>query len=274
MTVGFLSLVATPIGHLKDITLRALETLQTCDIIVCEDTRVSQKLLQAYHIRKPLLTYHDHNAEKMRPRLVEKLKKGAHLALITDAGTPLVSDPGYKLVQACYENGIPFTALPGPSAILPALLLSGYPPYPFSFYGFVDTKEMPSLQEDPKTLIIFESPHRLVKTLEKMCIVFPHRAGCVIREISKRYESVQRGSFEALFEFYQNTPPKGEIVIVIAPRSIQSAPSQEAIDHALETALRGYHLKEACALVADALGLAKRVVYQRALQIRKNKDKP
>lgn len=210
-----LSLVSTPIGNLGDMTLRAIHTLQEVDLIACEDTRVTLKLLSHLSIRKPLLAYHDHNAQAIRPRLLKKLQEGQHIALVSDAGTPLISDPGYKLVKACYEFSIQVTCLPGASSVLPALLLSGFAPYPFVFCGFA--ADLEPWKKVQATLLFFEAPTRFVKTLHKMKEALPGRPVAIARELTKFYEECKRGSYEEIIKHYEEYPPKGEIVIVLGP---------------------------------------------------------
>ncbi|MEI8295817.1 MAG: 16S rRNA (cytidine(1402)-2'-O)-methyltransferase, partial [Alphaproteobacteria bacterium] len=213
-----LYIVATPIGNLGDITLRAIETLKNSDAIVCEDTRVTQKLLRAYSIKKPLYSYHDHNAQKICPILIKELQDGKVLALLSDAGMPLVADPGYQLVQACIEASIPITVIPGPSAVLTALALSGLPPDRFAFLGFFDVKKLDTVQDFPGTLIFFEAPHRLMATLEKLPGLFPQRACVVARELTKYFEEVVRGTPEQVFAaFSGRSAIKGEIVLLLGP---------------------------------------------------------
>lgn len=269
MAKGGLYIVATPIGNLKDITLRAIDTLKACDLIACEDTRVSRKLLTTYSIDKPLISYHDHNADKMRPAILEKIKQGQAVALISDAGTPLISDPGYKLVRDCYQIGLEVTFLPGPSAVLAGLVLSGLPSDKFFFAGFADKKNYGVLTPIPATIVFFESAKRLQATLKSMALHFSNRPVAVIREMTKRFEEVRRGSFEELIQFYQeNGPPKGEVVVVLGPPEYQQALEQD-LDKILKKALKEHPLKDACTLVAGMLGIPRKQVYQRALNIKK-----
>ena len=184
---GGLYIVATPIGNLGDMTLRALETLKGCDVIACEDTRVSRKLLSAYSIDKPVMSYHDHNAGQVRPFLLDKMKSGQAVALISDAGTPLISDPGYKLVRQCYEADVPVTFLPGASAVIAGLVLSGMPTDRFLFAGFADKKAYGELSPLSMSLIFFESAQRLGATLKDMAHAFPNREVAVVREITKLF---------------------------------------------------------------------------------------
>jgi 16S rRNA (cytidine1402-2'-O)-methyltransferase len=269
-----LYLVATPIGNLRDISLRALDLLGTADVIACEDTRVTAKLMARYGFHTPRLPYHEHNAEQMRPVLIDRLKGGAVVALVSDAGTPLISDPGYKLVQAVHAEGIPVTTLPGASAPLTALLLSGLPSDRFFFAGFMPPKEtgrkreLSALVAVPGTLVFFETAPRLAASLADMAEVLGNRPAAVARELTKMYEEVRRGTLEELAVHYDNAgPPKGEIVVVVG--GPPEAPPVEAddLDAALNAALASMSIKDASAAVATATGLPRREVYQRALAL-------
>ncbi len=219
---GKLYIVATPIGNLRDITLRALEVLKTVDVIACEDTRHSLKLLNAFEIRKPLLSLHQHNEAKRLPELIAALQRGESVALISDAGTPLISDPGYRLVKEALENGIPLEVLPGPSAILSALVLSGLPTDGFYFLGFLPPKSaarrrrFEALKEFPDTLVFFEAPHRIQKFLEEAYAVLGPRPVALAREMTKKFEEVYRGPLRPRFNDYSLRSWKGEFVVVLA----------------------------------------------------------
>jgi len=266
-----LFIVATPIGNLGDITLRALETLKSCHTIACEDTRVSRKLLSAYGIDKPLMSYHDHNADQMRPVILEKIAKGQAVALISDAGTPLISDPGYKLVRHCYEAKLPVTFLPGPSAVIAGLVLSGMPTDRFLFAGFVDKKTYAEFSQVVVTLIFFESAKRLKATLKDMAHHFSNREVAVVREITKLFEEVRKGSFDELIAYYDETgTPKGEVVLILSPPVIQQA-SLTDVDQLLRQSLATHSIRDACTLVAGILGIPRKAVYQRALALQKEK---
>src|SRR5690349_4151623 len=221
---GLLALVATPIGNLGDISARGLETLRGADLIACEDTRVTGNLLSKFDIRRPTLPYHDHNAETMRPKLMERLEHGETVALVSDAGMPLISDPGYKLVQAATGTGIAITVIPGPSAPLAALVLSGLPSDRFLFAGFLPAKDgarrttLQELKSVPATLLLFETGPRLAGSLAACREVLGNRQAAVARELTKLHEEVRRGALGELARHYQEAgPPKGEIVLVIAP---------------------------------------------------------
>lgn len=217
-----LSLVATPIGNLGDITLRALEALHAADLIACEDTRHSGHLLRHFGIHKPLVSYHEHNEARRTAELIERLAAGEHVALITDAGLPGISDPGHRLLRACQERGLPYTILPGASAVLTALLGSGFPAEAFYYGGFLPVKsggrerDLLAAAAREVTSVFFESPHRLLKTLEVCARHFPERALCVARELTKQFEEFRRGPAPALLAHYSTQPVKGEIVFLIS----------------------------------------------------------
>ncbi len=274
-----LYLVATPIGNLKDITLRALETLAAADLVLCEDTRVSAKLLRAHGLSPRLRPYHEHNAARVRPQIIQDIKDGGAVALISDAGTPLVSDPGYKLVRACQEEGVAVTALPGPSAALAGLLLSGLPSDRFFFAGFLPPKSaarktaLRALEGVPGTLIFFESQNRLAASLADMAATLGDREAAVLRELTKLFEEARRDRLSALAAAYAaEGPPKGEIVIAVAPpRAEDAAPSQEEFDLRLRSALESGSLRDAVDRLATETGLPRKQVYARALELEKGK---
>ena len=223
-----LSIVPTPIGNLSDVTLRALETLKQADIIVCEDTRQTQKLLQHYGIVKQLLSYHDHSSPQKTAGVVELLREGKRVALVSDGGMPLVSDPGFQVVHAVLAEQLPLEVLPGPSAVTMALVLSGLPTDSFSFFGFLSNKgqrrkhELQALTEREETLIFFESPFRIVKTLEAMLEVFGDREAAVARELTKKFEEVLRGNLAGLIQDMTQKPRKGEMVVLVAGKNRKS----------------------------------------------------
>lgn len=237
--------VATPIGNLKDITLRALEVLQNCDIIACEDTRESSKLLGHYGISKPKWSYHDHNADQVRPKIVEAIQNGQSVALISDAGTPLISDPGTKLVQACRQEDIYVTTLPGPSAVTSALVLSGLMSHAFTFLGFFDKKKVSTWQNQDSTLVFFESAKRLLKTLTIMEEIFHGRKVAVVREISKMFEETTLGAFAEVIQYYTHNPARGEIVIVLGQPEFNMDINDDVLMSAMIDALSHYTFKEA-----------------------------
>jgi len=217
-----LFLVPTPIGNLKDITFRALEILGSVNLILAEDTRTAKKLLNHYNIKTPLQSHHMYNEHKSVESVCSKILSGVTIALISDAGTPGISDPGFLLVRSCVEKEIPVETLPGPTALIPALVNSGLPCDRFCFEGFLPpkkgrTKRMTGLAEETRTMVFYESPYRLVKTLEELAVHFgPEREASVSRELSKMFEENIRGTLTFLSEYYTNKPPKGEIVIIVA----------------------------------------------------------
>ncbi len=270
-----LHIVATPIGNLRDISFRALATLAAADAVLAEDTRTSKTLLAHYGISTPLLPYHEHNAAQMRPKVLAKLREGGKLALISDAGTPLVSDPGYKLVAELVAEGLPVTGIPGPSAVLAALVLAGLPTDRFFFEGFLPPKSggrrtrLTELAAIPGTLVFFESPRRLAEMLADAAAVLGARPGAVARELTKFYETVRRGTLPELAAHYETQEEaRGEIVVIIGPPgAVDLVPTDEAIDERLRVALAKVSLKEAVAQVAAELGQPRRKVYARALEL-------
>jgi len=272
-----LHLVATPIGNLRDITVRALEVLAAADLIACEDTRVTRKLLDHYGIATPLTPYHDHNAAAARPKLIARLAGGAAVALVADAGTPLVSDPGFKLVREAREAGHGVTALPGASAVLAALTVAGLPTDRFFFEGFLPAKEgqrrsrITELARVPATLVLFESGPRLAAALADLAAGLGPRDAAICRELTKLHEEVRRGDLATLARDYAvAAEPRGEIVIVVAPPDPQAATSDAAdLDALLRQALERVSLKEAVGEIAAVTGRPRREVYQRALALSK-----
>lgn len=218
-----LYLVATPIGNLGDITLRALEVLKNADLIACEDTRHSGHLLAHYQIRKPLISYHEHNEARRTAELIEELAAGKNIALITDAGLPGISDPGHRLLRACQERGVPYTILPGPSAVLTALIGSGFPAEAFFYGGFLPVKsggrerDLRAAAERSVTSVFFESPHRLLKTLAFCAEHLPEVRLCVARELTKTFEEFRIGTGPELLAHYSAKSVKGEIVFLVHP---------------------------------------------------------
>lgn len=273
-----LYVVATPIGNLKDISLRGLNVLAAADAVLAEDTRVTKTLLAHYGITTPLLAYHEHSSEAVRERMVQRIREGQALALVSDAGTPLVSDPGYKLVQAAIEEGLPVTPIPGPSAILTALVVSGLPTDRFFFEGFLPAKSaarrarLAAIGSIPGTLMLFEGPHRLPEMLADAAEVLGERQAVVARELTKMFETIRRGTLPELArQFAEEGPPKGEIVVLIgeASQEMHAAEADAALDGKLEAALKHHSIKDAAALVAAELDIPKRDVYARALTLAK-----
>lgn len=276
-----LHLVATPIGNLKDVSFRALSTLAAADAVIAEDTRVTKTLLAHYGISTPLVAYHEHNAKVIRPHLVARLESGAKLALVSDAGTPLVSDPGFKLVQEALEKGVHVTAVPGPSAVLAALVVAGLPTDRFFFEGFLPHKSGPrrarlaELAEIPGTLVFFESPRRLAETLADCAAVLGKREAAIARELTKMFESVRRGALDGLAAaLAEEEPPKGEIVLLVAPPEAGAAQVAAAdLDAKIEEALAAHSVKDAASVVSAATGQPRRQVYARALEISAGRGK-
>ena len=270
-----LVLVATPIGNAADITLRALDVLRSAHTVACEDTRVTAKLFALHGISAKLTPYHEHNADKVRPALIKRLKNGESVALVSDAGTPMVSDPGFTLVRECIAEGIPVTAAPGASSVLTALQLSGLPTDRFMFAGFLPPKTGPrkkalaKVANVPATLVFLESPKRLAASLADMAEVLGPRHAAMAREITKLYEEVRRAPLGELAEhFAASGPPKGEVTLVVAPPSAEARKySPEEVDDALIEALKTNRVRDAAALVSLSAGWSKRDVYARALAL-------
>lgn len=275
-TPAGLCLVATPIGNAADISLRALRALETADVVACEDTRTTGKLLALHGIKNSLTPYHEHNAAKVRPHLMKRLKNGESVALVSDAGTPLVSDPGYRLVADCLEAGVPVTAVPGASSVLTALQLSGLPTDRFFFAGFLPAKTaarqkaLRELEAVPGSLVFLESPKRLAVALTDMAEILGPRSAAVARELTKMFEEVRRGPLADLADDYgRSGPPKGEVTVVVGPPTEHTGTSAEDLDRQLRDALAGNSVRDAAALVAAATGLPRKRVYSRALDLAK-----
>lgn len=274
-----LYLVATPIGNLRDITIRALETLAGADVIACEDTRVTRKLLEHYGIATPLTPYHEHNAASARPKLLARMSNGDAVALVSDAGTPMISDPGYKLARAAHEAGHAVTSLPGASALLAALTNAGLPTDRFFFEGFLPAKasqraaRIGAIARIPATLVLFESGPRLADALAALASGLGDREAAVCRELTKLHEEVRRGTLPALAEDYaQGRETRGEIVIVIAPPDESDAPPEpKELDDIIRNSLQRLSLKDAVSEIAQSTGVPRREVYQRALILTKEK---
>jgi 16S rRNA (cytidine1402-2'-O)-methyltransferase len=273
---GGLYLVATPIGNASDITLRALDVLRRADAIAAEDTRRARQLLDLHGVAlagRPLLPYHDHNGAAQRPGLLKRLSAGEAVALVSDAGTPLVADPGWRLAREAVEAGAPVTAVPGASAALVALSLSGLPSDRFMFAGFPPPKDgerrrwLGELAAVPATLVVFESPRRVGATLEAMRAVLGDRPAALCRELTKRFEEVMRGTLEELARAVDARPPlKGEVVLVIGAPVAREA-DDATIDAALQRAMADSSVRDAARAVADAYGVPRKKVYQRALTL-------
>ncbi len=274
---GALHLVATPIGNLEDISLRALRALKDCQLIAAEDTRRTRKLLSHYGISRPLVSYHEHNERERIPELLEALREGRDVALVSDAGSPGISDPGFRLVREVVDQGMPVTALPGPSAVILALSVSGLPTDRFSFFGFLprggsDRKRLlEEAAQTPHTLVFFESPHRIVRTLEEMQNLLGNRRAAVCRELTKRFEQVERGILSELIEKARSRSSKGEFCIVLEGRgrkAVQAGERETRLEKALEDLKEEGNepLREAARRLARKHGLSRREVYQLGLR--------
>ncbi len=274
-----LYIVATPIGNLGDISLRALATLAAADTILCEDTRVTRKLTSHFGISASLKPYHDHNADKVRPAVLKALRDGDVVALVSDAGTPLVSDPGYRLVAEAAAADIFISPVPGPSAALAALSVAGLPSDRFLFAGFLPQKAGPrrqvleELKAVPATLIFFESPKRLSATLDSMSEILGSRQVSVARELTKLHEEVRRGDLDEVAEAYRSQPaPRGEVAIVVSPPGAPEAIGDEAVDEMLDAALETMPVKAAAASLVERTGRSRRDLYTRALVIKARRE--
>ncbi|MFO1081403.1 MAG: 16S rRNA (cytidine(1402)-2'-O)-methyltransferase [Reyranellaceae bacterium] len=271
-----LHLVATPIGNLRDITLRALDVLGAADLIVCEDTRVFAKLASHYGLRAPTLAYSDATQDAAEPRILAALAAGKRVALVSDAGMPLISDPGFRVVRAALAHDHSVTAAPGPSAVLLALALSGLPTDRFYFGGFLPAREgerrrvLAEAASIPATVVFFEAPHRLAASLADVAAILGPRPAAVARELTKLFEEVRRAPLDALAAHYAAHPDvRGEIVLLIGPPEAAAAPRAETLDAELRTALGAASLKDAAAEVAARHGLKRREVYARALELKR-----
>lgn len=272
-----LYVTSTPIGHLADVTLRALQVLAAADLILCEDTRVSRKLLQKYGIETPLRAYHDHNAESVRPGILNKLGAGAAIALVSDAGTPLVSDPGFKLVRAALEHEIPVTSVPGASAPLAALAIAGLPSDRFLFAGFPPAKKgqretfFKSFAGLNATLVFFASTRKLGAVLAEIQSVLGDRPAVIARELTKLHEEVLRGDVSDLqIQLAARPPLKGEVTLLVAGAQEQEHPDGDSLDRMIEQALQTDSVRDVASTLAEALNLPRRQIYLRALELSKS----
>lgn len=271
-----LFVVATPIGHLDDMTFRAIQVLKSVSLIAAEDTRQSAQLLKHFNIETPLTACHDHNEANKIHQLIEKLKNGENLALISDAGTPLISDPGFKLVRAAQEHGIRVTPVPGACAAIAALSAVGLPSDRFSFEGFLPSKssqrliQLEKLKDETQTLIFYEAPHRILECVKDMRDVFgAERAIGFAREITKTFETINKMMLGELVEFIErdHNQQKGEIVLVIGGAATEKDLSQAKLDEWLNRLLQDVSVKAAAQIVADLTGMKKKIAYQRALEL-------
>jgi len=272
---GTLYLCATPIGNLGDITLRVIELLRSCDLIAAEDTRNTLKLLNHFEIDTPMTSYHEHNKFSKGPVLIEKLKAGQNIALVTDAGMPGISDPGEDMARMCREEGIPVTVAPGASAVVTALVLSGMPARRFVFEGFLptDKKEkaevLSHLEKETRTTVFYEAPHRLTDTLKELLKAAGNREAACVREITKKYEEVKKDSLENLLKYYSENAPKGEFVVIVGgadanelrQEEIASWESISLEEHMKKYTDTGMSEKDAMKQVAKDRGVSKRDIY-------------
>ncbi len=277
--LGGLYLVATPIGNLGDITLRALETLAGVDAIACEDTRITRRLTERYGISAQLHQYHEHNAEQARPKILQRLNEGASIALVSDAGTPLISDPGFKLVREVCAAGHPVMALPGPSSVLAALAVAALPTDRFYFEGFLPSKQgarrtrLAELARIDATLVMFESGNRIAETLRDLKGVMGAREASICRELTKLHEEVSRGAITDLARGADELETRGEFVVVIAPPAADAQlMASDDLDNLLRSAMKDSSVKDAVAQAVELSGRPRREVYARALELAKEVD--
>ncbi|MCL2760746.1 MAG: 16S rRNA (cytidine(1402)-2'-O)-methyltransferase [Desulfuromonadales bacterium] len=276
---GKLYIVATPIGNLEDITFRAVRILKEVDLIAAEDTRHSKKLLTHFGINTPLTSYHDHNENLKTEQLLEKLNYGTNIALITDAGTPCIADPGYRIVQAAINAEIDIIPVPGPSALIAAISASGLPTDRFAFEGFLPPKSgkrikvLEELKSEQRTLIFYEAPHRLQKTLKDMSDIFGARKGIIARELTKIHEEFNYGTFKELFNIYNNQKIKGEIVILVPPAGENPGFSEEQLTELLFEELKQNNssTKSAVTKISNITGVSKGKLYELAVIMKNNK---
>lgn len=268
-----LYLVATPIGHLSDISLRALAILSQADLIACEDTRVTSKLLSLYGIKKPLMTYHDHNAQMASKKIIEHIQSGQVVALVSDAGTPLISDPGFNLVNDCIQHDLYLTSIPGPSAAITALTLSGLPTDRFLFVGFLPPKsmarkkELAQLSSYPLTLILYEAPHRVMSLLEDIFSELGDRNIVVGRELTKKFEEVRRGTVSNVLAAMASKEPKGEFVVLI--EGAKAKELTDISDDEILSTLTHMSSKDASEHLAKEYGVSKKELYTRIIELKK-----
>ncbi len=271
-----LYLVGTPIGNLEDITFRALRVLKQADVIAAEDTRHTGKLLQHFQIKTPQISYHDHNTQQRIPQLIARLERGEAIALVTDAGMPGISDPGYELVCACVEANITVVPIPGPSAVVAAVAAAGLPCDRFTFEGFLPVKgksrktRIEALKNEERTAVFYESPHRILKTLAEMeSVLGAQREVAIARELTKRYEEFWRGTVEDAIAHYKTTPPKGEFTLLIspAPPRPHSLSNEEIVAELKNLLAQGQSRTEASRAIAERTDRSKREIYQLSIEV-------
>lgn len=271
---GTLYLVGTPIGNLGDLSVRALETLRSADFIAAEDTRVTAKLLNHFAIKKPCVSYYEHNKYASGEKILARILAGETCALVTDAGMPAISDPGEDLVRLCAENGVEVVTIPGPCAAIAALAVSGLPTQRFCFEGFLAVSgknrnaHLEQLRTEQRTMIFYEAPHKLVRTLEDMCTVFGDRDIAIAREITKLHEETLRTTLSGALAHFRETPPKGEFVLILRGAQPETTPEiteEEALERVQQYRDEGLSLKEACKRAADETGFARNTLYSLAI---------
>lgn len=274
-----LYLVATPIGNLNDLSIRAIEILQNVDVIACEDTRITSKILNKYLIKNKKITYHEHSTARTRMTLINMISSGKSVALVSDAGTPVISDPGYKLVRECIEENFNITTIPGANAAITGLILSGLPANRFLFVGFLNSKknqrdkELAELSSVPTTLIFYESARRLVTTLRSMLTFLGDRPAAVARELTKKHEEIRRESISRLIDHYHGVAaPKGEIVIVVGPPLKKSILSNSDLDALILKQLQTLSVRDTTIKLAFDTKLPKRHIYSRAIKLFKSQS--
>ncbi len=272
---GTLYVCGTPIGNLEDITFRCINTLKNADIIAAEDTRQTVKLLNHYEIKTPLTSYHEHNKDVKGPRLINELKSGKNIALVSDAGMPGISDPGEDLIKLCYEEGVPVTIVPGPTAVITAVVLSGIGARSYCFEGFLPSGKkqrkdiLERLSKETRTMVLYEAPHHLKATLAELYAVLGNREIAVVKELTKKHENVNKGMFEDIIAYYDENEPKGEFVIVIQGLDISEINEEKkasfesmSIEEHLDLYLKqGMDNKSAMKQVAKDRGVGKREIY-------------
>ena len=268
-TPGRLFLVSTPIGNMGDFSFRGVETLRDATLVLAEDTRHTRHLLDRYDVATPMQAYHEHNEAKQTPRLIERLRAGDDLALVSDAGTPLLSDPGARLVRAAVEAGVPVVPVPGASAMLAALIASGLPAEPFTFFGFLPrggadrARRLVEVGASPHTTVLYEAPGRVVDTLSAVADrTGPHRPAVVARELTKLHEEVRRGTIADLVAYYSETPPRGEVVIVIAGAPAPVLDESALRERARELRAQGYSVRDTAAELAREFDAARNLAYR------------
>lgn len=268
---GRLYICATPIGNMEDITIRVIKTLRSVDLIAAEDTRQTLKICNRYRIVRPLTSYHEHNERTKSRVLLEKLKAGKNIALVSNAGTPGLSDPGHRLIKACIEADVPIEILPGPVAALAALVISGLPTHKFTFEGFLPRRKgervrlLEKLASESRTIIIYESPHRILLLLQEMEEMFEGRRLALVRELTKKFEEVIRGNTAEILFYVKSKAPRGELVLVVegVPRKVKEYPDKLIRARINELMKGGFSKKDAVREISSATGLARRVIYEK-----------